>query len=67
MSANSCMSTERGSASIDTVSADAKWEMSEFVILLGWAENVGCPDDDGGQPQERRHVPAGFVLPPGCD
>jgi len=29
-----------------TVPATAKWEMEEFVILLGWAESVECPDDE---------------------
>ncbi len=29
-----------------TVPAAAKWEMSEFVIFLGWAEQVECPDDE---------------------
>ena len=29
-----------------TVPADAEWEMSEFVIFLGWAESVECPDDE---------------------
>jgi len=29
-----------------TVPAAAKWEMSEFVILLGWPEEVECPDDE---------------------
>jgi len=26
--------------------ATAEWEMSEFVIMLGWAEGVECPDDE---------------------
>jgi len=33
-------------AVVVTASAAAKWEMSEFVILLGWAQCVECPDDE---------------------
>ena len=29
-----------------TVAADAEWEMSEFVILLGWASHGDHPDDE---------------------
>jgi len=32
-----------------TVPATAKWEMSEFVILLGWPWQCGCPDDEALQ------------------
>ena len=46
LSAESCRSPQRGTAAIDTVPADAKWEMSEFVILLGWASHGDHPDDE---------------------
>jgi len=29
-----------------TVPAAAEWEMSEFVIMLGWPQHVKCPDDE---------------------
>ena len=29
-----------------TVPAAAEWEMSEFVIMLGWPVCVECPDDE---------------------
>ena len=30
-----------------TVAADAKWEMSEFLIMLGWASHGDHPSDEG--------------------
>ena len=46
LNAESCRSPQRGTALTNTVPADAKWEMSEFVILLGWASHGDHPDDE---------------------